>query len=151
MNRSRGEGSNEVTEVVEMVLLILLASEAADVLGMDAGPRTPDMLKSVVLLFVIAISSPIRDPGKMKWGEPPPQRERESLSMSGKIVSQSNPTVEISGTSRETTVSAASGRCIPLRGSVGWSINWGAGTRLCPAESAQAEVRAHQFLHTSTN
>jgi hypothetical protein len=64
-----------MTEVVELVLLILFASEAADVLGMDAGPRTPDMLQSVVLLFVIAIFGPIRDPGKMQWGEPPQRGE----------------------------------------------------------------------------
>lgn len=83
-----------MTDVVALVLLILLASEAADVLGMDAGPRTPDMLKSVVLLFVIAILVRSEIRGKMQWGEPPPTRKK-SLSMSVKSQSKQSDEIDI--------------------------------------------------------
>jgi hypothetical protein len=57
-----------------------------------------------------------------------PPTQRESLSMGGKIESQSGLTGGIFEMTLETTVSAASRHRIPSRGSVGWSINWGAGT-----------------------
>lgn len=70
-----------------------------------------------------------------------PPTQGESLSMGGKIKSQSDMMGEICKTTLETTVSAASRHCIPSRGSVRWSINWGAGGHYGRLSQLGAEAR----------